>query len=242
MGKIAIVTGGISGIGASVSKSLHEEGYKVIANYLIDDDVANKFADDTGIEVMKWNVSNFDECSNAVNSIEEKYESNVEILVNNAGITRDALFHKMNKEDWYDVMHLNLDSCFNMTRAVINNMRKNKFGRIVNISSVNDHAEITKQTNYSTAKAALIGFTKALAEESASKNITVNVVLPGYIMSDIAISKIPESILEKITKHIPMARLGRPEDVSKAVLFLVSNDAGYITGETLSVNGGHEIL
>lgn len=242
MSKIAVVTGGTKGIGASISKALHDQNYKVIANYLLDDDKADSFSKDTGITVMKWDVSNFDECTNAVAKIHEQYGQNVEVLINNAGVTRDALFHKMTKEDWYDVMHLNLDSCFNMTRAVINDMHKNKYGRIVNISSINDHANIERQTNYTTAKAGLIGFTKALAEESASKNITVNAVLPGYIMTEVAANKIPESILEKAKKFIPMARLGRPEDVSKAVLFLVSDDAGYITGETISVNGGHEII
>lgn len=242
MSKIAIVTGGTKGIGGSISRALHEEGYKVIANYLLDDQNADDFATDTGIEVMKWDVSDFDSCEEAIDKIQKKYGQNVAILVNNAGVTRDAHFHKMTKEDWYDVMHLNLDSCFNMTRAVITGMHKNKFGRIINISSVNDQADITKQINYCTAKAALIGFTKALAAESASKNITVNAVLPGYIMTELAAQKIPGPILEKITNIIPMARLGKPEDVSRAVLFLVSDAAGYITGETLSVNGGHEIL
>lgn len=242
MDKIAVVTGGTTGIGASISRALHSAGYKVIANYFLDDHKADAFAKSTGIEVMKWNVSDFDECQAATSQIEKQYGKNIDVLVNNAGVTRDAHFHKMSKEDWQDVMHLNLDSCFNMTRSVIDGMHKDKSGKIINIASINDHAEITKQTNYSTAKAALIGFTKALAAELAPRNITVNVVLPGYIMTELAAEKIPAPILEKITKIIPMARLGKPEDVSKAVLFLASSDAGYITGETLSVNGGHEIL
>jgi len=242
MGRIAVVTGGTKGIGACISKALKEEGYTVIANYFLREDIAQDFQEATGIDVMKWNVADYDSCMNAIEQIEAKYSQNVEILINNAGATSDSPFYKMTKEDWYNVLHVNLDSCFHMTRAVINQMHKNKFGRIVNISSINDKAEITGQTNYTTSKAALIGFTKALAEESASKNITVNAVLPGYIMSDLAAEKVPSQILEKITHLIPMAKLGRPEDVSNAVLFLVGDKAGYITGETISVNGGKEIL
>lgn len=242
MSKIALVTGGTQGIGATISKALNEAGYQVIANYLINDDEAKEFASHTGIEIMKWNVSDFEACQEAADIIAQKYGKGIEVLVNNAGITRDAHFHKMTKDEWYDVMHINLDSCFNMCRAVINDMYKYKFGRIINISSINDHEEIEKQTNLSTAKAALIGFTKALASESAGKNVTVNAVLPGYIMTDLAAEKIPKQILEKIGRYIPMARLGKPEDVSKAVIFLASDEAGYITAETLSVNGGHEIL
>lgn len=242
MSKIALVTGGTRGIGASISKALHNEGYKVIANYLLDDEQAQAFHAETNIEVQKWDVSDFEECQKSIANIEANFGQNIEILVNNAGVTRDAHFHEMTKDDWHDVLHLNLDSCFHMSRAVINQMNKHKFGRIINIASVNDQADTTKQINYSTAKAALIGFTKSLATVSASKNITVNAVLPGYIMNDLAAEKLPQQLLDKVTKLIPMARLGRPEDVSKAVLFLVSNDAGYITGETISVNGGHEIL
>ncbi len=241
MGKIAIVTGGTRGIGASISRSLHENGYNVIANYFSNDEAAKKFAEETQIKVMKWNVSNYEDCANAVKQIETLYNNNVSILVNNAGITRDVMLHKMLEKDWYDVMHVNLDSCYHMCRAVINPMRDKKYGRIVNISSINAQAGQIGQTNYSAAKAGIIGFTKALARESASKNITVNAIAPGYVMTDM-VAQIPSEVLDKIVNLIPMARLGKPEDIARAVLFLASEEASYITGETLSINGGHNMF
>ena len=238
---IAVVTGGTRGIGASISKFLSEHGHHVIANYFTNDDIAKAFHSETGIEVIKWNVSNYEECAVEVKKIEDKYGANISILVNNAGITRDIMLHKMSEQDWYEVIHVNLDSCFNMCRAVINQMREKKYGRIVNISSINAQAGQIGQTNYSAAKAGIIGFTKALARESASKNITVNAIAPGYVMTDM-VSKIPEDILNKIIGLIPMARLGKPEDIARAVAFLTSEDASYITGETISINGGHNMF
>ncbi|MGV2433422.1 MAG UNVERIFIED_CONTAM: 3-oxoacyl-ACP reductase [Rickettsiaceae bacterium] len=241
MTKIAIVTGGTRGIGASISKALLNNGYTVIANYITNDEAAKAFAEETGIKVMKWNVSKYSECMRAVEAIEDTYGTNVEALVNNAGITRDNMLHKMSEEEWNEVIHVNLDSCFNMCRAVIGKMRDKKYGRIVNLSSINAQAGQIGQTNYSAAKAGIIGFTKALARESASKNITVNAIAPGYVMTDM-VAKIPNEVLDKIVALIPMARLGRPEDISRAVMFLVSEEAGYITGETLAINGGHNMF
>jgi len=241
MSKIAIVTGGTRGIGASISKALHAHDYIVIANYLTNDQVAEQFEQDTGIKVMKWNVSSYDECENAIKKIEESYNNNVSVLVNNAGITRDIMLHKMSEQDWFEVIHVNLDSCFHMARAVINPMREKKYGRIINISSINAQAGQIGQTNYSAAKAGIIGFTKALARESASKNITVNAIAPGYVMTDM-VAKISQEVLDKIVNLIPMARLGKPEDIARAVVFLASEEASYITGETIAINGGHNMF
>jgi acetoacetyl-CoA reductase len=190
---------------------------------------------------MKWNVSDYNECEEAVKNIEQTYNDTVSVLINNAGITRDVMLHKMTEKEWYEVIHVNLDSCYNMCRAVINNMRDKKYGRIVNISSINAQAGQIGQTNYSAAKAGIIGFTKALARESATKNITVNAIAPGYVMTDM-VAQIPQEILDKIVNLIPMARLGRPEDIARAVVFLASHEASYITGETLSINGGHNMF
>ncbi len=239
--KLALVTGGTRGIGASISKALQEHGFLVIANYFTNDDVAIKFSEETGIPAMKWNVSNYAECEIGIKEIEEKYGSNVSVLINNAGITRDVMLHKMTEEEWYEVIHVNLDSCFHMCRAVINQMREKKYGRIINISSINAQAGQIGQTNYSAAKAGMIGFTKALARESAIKNITVNAVAPGYVMTEM-VAKIPAEILDKIVALNPMARLGKPEDIARAVTFLASEEAGYITGETLAINGGHNMF
>jgi acetoacetyl-CoA reductase len=241
MTKIALVTGGTRGIGAAISKSLNEHGYKVIANYYSNDEAAQAFHAETGIRIQKWNVADYKECSDSVKEIEEEYGENISILVNNAGITRDSMLHKMSAEDWYDVLHVNLDSCFHMCRSVINQMRENKYGRIINISSINAQAGQAGQTNYSAAKAGIIGFTKALARESASKNITVNAIAPGYVMTDM-VAKISSDFLEKLIGLIPMARLGKPEDVARAAVFLASEEASYITGETLSINGGHNMF
>jgi acetoacetyl-CoA reductase len=241
MKKIAVVTGGTRGIGASISKALHEHGYDVIANYFINDEAAKEFSEINQIKVMKWNVSDYNECEEAVKNIEQTYNDTVSVLINNAGITRDVMLHKMTEKEWYEVIHVNLDSCYNMCRAVINNMRDKKYGRIVNISSINAQAGQIGQTNYSAAKAGIIGFTKALARESATKNITVNAIAPGYVMTDM-VAQIPQEILDKIVNLIPMARLGRPEDIARAVVFLASHEASYITGETLSINGGHNMF
>ena len=241
MTKLALVTGGTRGIGAAISKSLAEHGYNVIANYCANDEMANVFHEETGTRIMKWNVSVYDECITGIRDIEEEYGTNVSVLVNNAGITRDIMLHKMAPDDWYDVLHVNLDSCFHMSRSVINQMREKKYGRIINISSINAQAGQVGQTNYSAAKAGIIGFTKALARESAPKNITVNAIAPGYVMTDM-VAKIPAEFLDKLVGLIPMSRLGRPEDIARAVAFLASEEASYITGETLSINGGHNMF
>lgn len=241
MTKLALITGGTRGIGAAISKALAAHEFEVIANYCSNDEMANAFHKETGIRIKKWNVANYDECENAVKEIEDEYSSNVSVLVNNAGITRDGMMHKMSAEDWYEVLHVNLDSCFHMCRSVINQMREKKYGRIVNISSINAQAGQVGQTNYSAAKAGIIGFTKALARESAPKNITVNAVAPGYVMTDM-VAKISSEILDKLISLIPMARLGKPEDVARAVVFLASEEASFITGETLAINGGHNMF
>ena len=241
MTKLALVTGGTRGIGAAISKALAAHAYDVIANYCSNDEVALSFHKETGIKIAKWNVSNYDECVANIKSIEEEYGTNISTLVNNAGITRDIMLHKMSPDDWHNVLNVNLDSCFNMCRAVINQMRDKKYGRIINISSINAQAGQVGQTNYSAAKAGIIGFTKALARESAPKNITVNAVAPGYVMTDM-VAKIPAEFLDKLVGLIPMSRLGRPEDIARAVVFLASTDASYITGETISINGGHNMF
>jgi len=241
MTKLALITGGTRGIGAAISKSLSEHGYNVIANYCTNDEMAQEFHKETGVKIMKWNVSSYDECVAGVRNIEDEYGDNISVLVNNAGITRDSMLHKMSPEDWYDVLHVNLDSCFHMSRSVINQMREKKYGRIINISSINAQAGQVGQTNYSAAKAGIIGFTKALARESAPKNITVNAIAPGYVMTDM-VAKIPSEFLDKLIGLIPMSRLGRPEDIARAVAFLASDEASYITGETLSINGGHNMF
>ena len=241
MTKLALVTGGTRGIGAAISKALAVHGYNVVANYCANDDVAQSFHKETGIKIMKWNVSSYDECVAGVKAIEDEYGTNISTLVNNAGITRDGMLHKMSPDDWHAVLNVNLDSCFNMCRSVINQMRDKKYGRIISISSINAQAGQVGQTNYSAAKAGIIGFTKALARESASKNITVNSVAPGYVMTDM-VAKVAPEFLDKLVGLIPMSRLGRPDDIARAVVFLASEDASYITGETLSINGGHNMF
>lgn len=240
MGRLAIVTGGTRGIGASISMALHNLGYKVVASYASQSETAKAFHAETGIYVKKWDVSCYASCAKAVEEIEEKFEQKIAILVNNAGITRDSMLHKMEPSDWQDVINTNLTSCFNMCRAVINSMRGESFGRIVNISSVNGIAGQAGQTNYSAAKAGVIGFTKALARESASKNITVNAIAPGYIMTEM-VAKISSEILDKIIALTPIPRLGKPEEIARAVAFLVDDEAGFITGETISINGGRNM-
>lgn len=241
MTRIALVTGGIRGIGEAISRELSKNGYRVIANYCRQDKVAAEFHKETGIAVKRFDVSDFKACELAVAEIEKEFGDNISILVNNAGITRDSMLHKMNPEDWNAVIDTNLNSCFNMSRAVINQMRAKEFGRIVSISSVNAQAGQAGQTNYSAAKAGIIGFTKALARESAAKGITVNAIAPGYIMTDM-VSKISQDVLDKIISMIPIKRLGQSDEVARAVAFLVAEEAGFITGETLAVNGGYNML
>jgi len=238
MGRLAVVTGGTRGIGAAISVALKNVGYNVIANYNVNEQAAQEFHKTTGIRIKNWDVANYDQCINSIKNIEDEYGKYVEILVNNAGITRDSMMQKMKSDDWNIVIDTNLTSCFSMCHAVINQMRQNEFGRIINISSINALAGQIGQTNYSAAKAGIIGFSKALAREVASKNITVNVIAPGYIATEM-VTKISKEVLDRIISQIPVKRLGKPEEIARAVNFLVSDDAGFITGETISINGGH---
>jgi acetoacetyl-CoA reductase len=237
MGRVAVVTGGTRGIGAAVAKELQAKGYKVAANYGGDDEAAAKFKAATSIPVYKWDVSSSAACVAGLGQVEADLGP-VEILVNNAGITRDAMFHRMKPEQWLAVINTNLVSLFNMCRPVIEGMRQRKFGRIVNISSINGQKGQIGQTNYSAAKAGEIGFTKALAQENARLGITVNAICPGYINTEM-VQAVPKDVLEKsILPLIPISRLGEPEEVARCVAFLVSDDAGLITGSTLTANGG----
>jgi len=237
MARVALVTGGTRGIGAAISTALKEAGYSVAANYGGNDEAANKFKGETGIAVYKWDVGDFEACKAGVAQVESDLGP-IEVLVNNAGITRDGMFHKMTPENWRAVITTNLDSLFNLTRNVIEGMRERGFGRVISISSVNGQKGQMGQSNYSAAKAGLIGFTKALAQENAFKGITVNAVAPGYIGTEM-VRAVPEDVLNsKIIPLIPVGRLGEPEEVARCVVFLASDDAGFITGSTLSANGG----
>ena len=239
MSTVAIVTGGTRGIGEAISLALKEAGHKVAATYAGKDESARKFSDSTGISTYKFDVSDFDACQAAVNQVEEELGP-VGILVNNAGITRDGTMHRMDYDQWNDVIKTNLSSCFNMSRAVIEGMRERQFGRIVNIGSVNGQAGQYGQVNYAAAKSGIHGFTKALAQEGAKVGITVNAIAPGYVLTDM-VRAVPEKVLEKIISTIPVGRLGNPEDIARGVLFLVSEDAGFITGSTVDINGGQHM-
>jgi acetoacetyl-CoA reductase len=241
MPRVAVVTGGTRGIGAAIAKALKAASYKVAANYGGNDEAAQKFKAETGIPVYKWDVSSYEACANGLKQVETDLGP-IEILVNNAGITRDAMLHRMKPEQWAEVISTNLNSLFNMCRPVIEGMRARKFGRIVNISSINGQKGQMGQTNYSAAKAGEIGFTKALAQESAKSGITVNAICPGYINTEM-VQAVPKDVLEKsILPLIPIGRLGEPEEVARCVVFLASDDAGLITGSTLSANGGQYII
>jgi acetoacetyl-CoA reductase len=236
MTRVAIVTGGVAGIGAATCRALKKAGYQVVATFVSDDAAARTFHEETGIPTFQWDVADFNACKRGVAEIVRTIGP-VDILVNNAGITRDATLHKMTCEQWHLVIDVDLGSCFNMCHAVIESMRERHFGRIVNIGSVNGLAGQFGQANYAAAKAGMIGFTKALALESATRGITVNVIAAGY--TDTAmIAAVPREILDKILAKIPVGRLARPEEIASAVKFLVSDDAAFITGETLCVNGG----
>ncbi len=237
MARVALVTGGTRGIGEAISKALKDAGYQVAATYGGNDEAAAKFKDATGIAVYKWDVGDFDACQKGIAQVEADLGP-VEVLVNNAGITRDGMFHKMSAENWGAVITTNLNSLFNMSRGVIEGMRARSYGRIVSISSVNGQKGQMGQTNYSAAKAGLIGFTKALAQENAFKGITVNAVAPGYIATEM-VRAVPEEVLNsKIIPQIPVGRLGEAEEVARAVVFLAAEDNGFITGSTLTINGG----
>jgi acetoacetyl-CoA reductase len=240
MARVALVSGGTRGIGAAISKGLKAAGYNVAANYAGNDEAATKFKSETGINVYKWDVSSFDACSAGIKQVEADLGP-VEVLVNNAGITRDAMLHRMTADQWNAVITTNLNSLFNMCRPVIEGMRARKFGRIINISSINGQKGQMGQTNYSAAKAGDIGFTKALAQESAKAGITVNAICPGYINTEM-VQAVPKDVLEKnIIPAIPVGRLGEPEEIARCVVFLSSDDAGFITGSTMTVNGAQYI-
>ncbi len=239
MSRVALVTGGTRGIGAEIAVGMKEAGYTVIANYAGNTEKANAFAEATGIAVMRFDVGDFAACEQAVSAIENDFGP-IEILVNNAGITRDSTLHRMAEEQWQDVLQTNLSSCFNLCRLTIDGMRERAFGRIVNVGSINGQAGQYGQVNYAAAKSGIHGFTKALAQEGAAKGITVNAIAPGYVNTDM-VRAVPEPVLEKIIAKIPVGRLGEAKDISRAVLFLVADDADFITGSTLSVNGGQHM-
>ena len=237
MSRVALVTGGSRGIGAAISVALKEAGYTVVATYAGNDEAAAAFSAETGIKTYKWDVGNYDECAAGIAKVEAEVGP-VEVLINNAGITRDAPFHKMTPQQWNDVIGTNLSGVFNMTHPVWPGMRARKFGRIITISSINGQKGQFAQANYAAAKAGDIGFTKALAQEGARAGITVNVVAPGYINTEM-MSTIPEKVMnEVILPQIPIGRLGEASEIARTVAFLASDDAGFITGATISANGG----
>jgi acetoacetyl-CoA reductase len=237
MARVAVVTGGTRGIGRAISMALKDAGYNVAATYAGNEEAAQRFKSETGIPVFKFDVADFYASAEGVKTIEAELGGPVDVLVNNAGITRDATMHRMRHDQWNDVVRTNLDSCFNMSRAVIEGMRGRGFGRIVNISSINGQAGQIGQTNYAACKAGMLGFTKALAQEGASRGVTVNAVAPGYVETEM-VRAVPANVLEQIVARIPVGRLGQPEEIARAVLFLVADESGYITGSTLSINGG----
>jgi acetoacetyl-CoA reductase len=237
MARVAVVTGGTRGIGHAISIALKNKGCRVAATYAGNDAAARQFQGESGIPVYKWDVADFASCQDGVARVTRELGP-IDILVNNAGITRDAMLHRMTKENWDAVIRTNLDSVFNMTRLVIEGMRQRGFGRIVNISSINGRKGQMGQANYSAAKAGLLGFTKAVAQESAARGITVNVIAPGYIATEM-VQAVPKEVLEtKILPLIPVGRLGTAEEVARCVAFLVADDAGFITGACLDANGG----
>ena len=241
MARVALVTGGSRGIGAAISKGLKAAGYKVAASYAGNDEAAAAFTKETGIPTYKWDVSDYDACAAGIAKVESELGP-IDVLVNNAGITKDSMFHKMSKDQWYGVINTNLNSLFNMTRPVWEGMRARKFGRVICISSVNGQKGQMGQVNYSAAKAGDIGFVKALAQEGARAGITVNAICPGYIGTDM-VRAIAQDVLEKaILPQIPVGRLGEPEEIARAVVFLAADDAGFITGSTLSANGGQYMV
>jgi acetoacetyl-CoA reductase len=239
MARTAIVTGGTRGIGKAISLALKNAGYQVAANFGGNEEAARQFTEETGISSYKWDVSDFDACRAGIEKVEADLGP-VDVLVNNAGITRDATLHKMDAKQWGEVINTNLSSCFNMCHGVIDGMRERGFGRIVSIGSLNGQAGQYGQVNYAAAKSGIHGFTKALAQEGAAKGITVNAIAPGYIATDM-VRAVPEKVLEKIVARIPVGRLGEADEIARGVLFLVADEAGFITGSTLSINGGQHM-
>lgn len=236
MGRVALVTGGSRGIGAAISVALKEAGFTVAANYAGNDEAAAKFTAQSGIPAYKWSVADYDACAEGIARVEADLGP-VEVLVNNAGITRDAPFHKMSPQQWKEVIDTNLTGVFNMTHPVWPGMRNRKFGRVITISSINGQKGQFAQANYSAAKAGDLGFTRALAQEGARAGITVNAICPGYIATDMVMA-VPEKVRESIIAQIPVGRLGEPDEIARCVVFLASDAAGFITGSTISANGG----
>jgi len=239
MARVAVVTGGTRGIGKAIAVALHARGHKVAANYAGNDAAAHEFTEATGIKAYKFDVGDYMSCEEGVKRIVAELGP-VEILVNNAGITRDSVLHRMTPDAWGAVIQTNLTSCFNMCRLVIDSMRARGFGRIVNIGSINGQAGQYGQVNYAAAKSGIHGFTKALAQEGAAKGITVNAIAPGYIDTEM-VRAVPQNVLEKIVARIPVGRLGHAAEIARGVLFLVSDEGGFITGSTLSINGGQHM-
>ncbi len=239
MGRVALVTGGSRGIGEAISMALKDRGYTVAANYAGNDQKAEEFTNRTGITTYKFDVGDFSACEEGIKKITAELGP-VEVLVNNAGITRDTTINRMDVQQWEDVIRTNLTSCFNLSRLVIEHMREVGFGRIINIGSINGQAGQYGQVNYAAAKSGIHGFTKALAQEGAGKGITVNAIAPGYIDTEM-VRAVPEKVLEKIIAKIPVKRLGKPEEIAEGVCFLASDNSGFITGSTLSINGGQHM-
>ncbi len=240
MARTALVTGGTRGIGAAIATALKAAGYQVAANYAGNDDAAKTFTDETGIKTYKWSVADYDACVQGLKAVEGELGP-VDVLVNNAGITRDAPFHKMKPEQWREVIDTNLTGVFNMTHPAWPGMRERGFGRIITISSINGQKGQFGQANYAAAKAGDLGLTKTLAQEGAGKGITANAICPGYIATDMVMA-VPEKVREAIIGQIPVGRLGEPEEIARCVVFLASDDAGFITGSTISANGGQFVV
>ena len=238
--RVALITGGTRGIGAAISIKLKETGYKVAAIYAGNDEAATKFTMDHEINIFKWSIGNYEECVAGIKNVEEKLGP-VDVLVNNAGITRDSMFHKMSQDEWCDVINVNLNGLFNMTHPVWDGMRTRGFGRIVNISSINGQKGQLGQANYSAAKAGELGFTKSLALEGARKGITVNAICPGYINTDM-VKAMSEKAIQATENQIPVGRLGEPDDIARCVKFLVADESTFITGSTITANGGHYLI
>ena len=239
MAKVAIVTGGTRGIGHAISVALKEAGFSVAANYAGNDAAAEKFKNETGIPVYKWDVGDYEACAAGLKKVESELGP-VEVVVNNAGITKDGMLHRMTPQMWNEVVRVNLGSMFNMTQPLIEGMRSRNWGRIINISSINGQKGQLGQCNYSAAKAGVIGFTKALAQEAARKGITVNCIAPGYIDTEM-VAAVPEDVLKSIIAQIPVGRLGTAAEIARCVVFLAGEDAGFITGSTLTINGAQYI-
>ena len=239
MARVAVVTGGTRGIGEAISVGLKNAGYLVAANYAGNDERAKAFGGKTGIAVFKWDVASFEDCQKGMADVASRLGP-VDVIVNNAGITRDATMKKMNRQGWDDVLDTNLGGCFNMCKVAWDGMVERKFGRVVNIGSINGQAGQYGQVNYAAAKSGIHGFTKALAQEGARSGITVNAIAPGYIDTDM-VAAVPPDVLAKIVARIPVGRLGKADEIARAVLFLVADDAGFITGSTMSINGGQHM-